>query len=313
MPFFNYTEAISFNAAVKKNHWHDTLPYQVYESFPDLLIDPASPDINMRKSFAFATWSLQKSLTGIPPEGEDGKLGKGTAEAAHQAFNELDINAGYMVIGRNRVKANLSDRLILRPFDAPGGLDLHKEGDFRKSPGRKPRLLVLHWGGLTLLSCFNALASRGLSSHGGFSPKLFQQWLDFSHIAWHAGYVNGYSIGLDICQSPEIKYQKFYADRGEDLKIVINETGRGAKKVLQLNPDVAKDVLVLTTSLCKILDIPMQGPTGPNTMGSISDSVYHGVMDKSFLNSPHCRGIIGHHHVAASKWDIACWWKEIFV
>ena len=86
--------------------------------------------------------------------------------------------------------------------------------------------------------------------------------------------------------------------------------GRGAKKVLTLDPRVASAVRNAIRTLCEVYDIPMNVPRGSNGQSETGD-FYHGVVDKDYLINGF-RGVIGHHHITKNKWDCACWWETIF-
>jgi hypothetical protein len=112
-------------------------------------------------------------------------------------------------------------------------------------------------------------------------------------------------VGIDICQQPTLKWKDHYEKKGYDVTVQDNDTGRGDRQVLSLDPRVALAVKEAVISLCDALDIPYQFPM--NQDGSFD----HSVQDKDYLINGFT-GVIGHHHITQKKWDCACWWQEIF-
>jgi len=225
----------------------------------------------------------------------DGKLGKITWSHILNLFTE-----GWMLNGK-RVICNAP----IIGFDQPGGLDLHPSNKYSVRAG-SPSLVVVHWGGLNPKNCFDVFVhdERKVSSHAGIGfgdrkgDARIYQYLDLKHTSWHAGFVNKYSVGIDICQQPEIKWKDYYLSRGYDIHEMENRTSRGPNKVLSLDPRIRDATRDAVQTLCDLLDIPMRYPKGHDIMSS--DEL------KSF------RGVVGHHHISQNKWDIACWWSDIF-
>jgi hypothetical protein len=169
--------------------------------------------------------------------------------------------------------------------------------------------VVLHWGGLNAKGCRNTLVNRGYSSHFGVDRGVVYQWLDLEHVAWHAKGVNGFSVGIDICEQPERKWADHYAKKGYDKHPITNSSSRGPKEILSLDPATARAGRALIKGLCSVLRIPYEWPTSPTGMGQ--DEHHDGKLPSEFLKSPQCAGIIAHHHVSTSKWDVAPWMSDL--
>lgn len=169
----------------------------------------------------------------------------------------------------------------------------------------KPQWIVLHWGGLNLNHCFNTLKERGLSTHFGVEGKEVNQWLDLEHKAYHVGSWNSKCIGVDICQSPQTKHHHHYPH----LPIIQNQSGRGDRQVVDVDPITADTAWRLVQELCRICDILFEWPVAEDTLGV--GRGWHGVLSRDFLRNK--SGVIGHHHLKESKWDIACWWDQVFL
>jgi len=182
---------------------------------------------------------------------------------------------------------------VLRTFEDPDGLDLHRYGNFsaRKSP---VSAVCLHWGGLDAKHCFNVFSSdsRDVSSHFLIGVEngvcVVYQVLDLKHRAWHAGKVNDFTIGIDICQQPQLKWNKRY-----NLPTKMNPTHRGDREVLTLDPVLAEGANAFIKDLMNALDLPIVCPPTHDV---------HDVTDYT---------LFGHHHVSKRKWDVACWWEEL--
>jgi len=253
--------------------------------FPGLLGAPSS------REFAEATRDLQTELFDDAID-IDGKFGPGTLRAAQDKYHtDPDDDEPAIIVHGRRVPV-VCDTPI-ETWRDPGGLDLHHDGGYSRR-SRKPDLIVLHWGGRNARSCRNALAGRHLSSHFGTDRGVIHQWLDLRHSAWHAGSpANGRSVGIDICQQPTVNLKSYYKDRGYGLRTMANPSSRGPRKVLSLHKDTAKATADLVAALCEALGIPATMPD------------HDRVMNRAELNA--FRGVVGHHHLSKSKWDVAPW------
>lgn len=282
--------------------WFGNMPEAVLEVYPDLGCDPTSSELFE----AVKSFQLENGLQA------DGKLGRGTWSTILKNFNHIANEAPFWTINDVRIESDIDHRVKTVNFDQPNGLDLHRFGHFSSRNGIKPHLIVVHWGGLDPHHCYRVFSSpdRKVSSHAGIglSPEgepTIYQYLDLNHKSWHGGWANSYSVGIDICQQPGLKWKDHYESKGYEITVQDNDTGRGDKKVLSLDPRVALAVKEAVISLCDALDIPYQFPM--NQDGSFD----HSVQDKDYLINGFT-GVIGHHHITQKKWDCACWWQEIF-
>jgi hypothetical protein len=290
--------------------WGGCIPPLAIESYLGL-----SEKVDSRE-FALAVEAFQESCFGAGPH-VDGKLGRGTWSALLKEFDFVDESLPFWTSNDRRVNITLEEGVETVNFDQAGGLDLHRFGHFSSRGGRKPHLIVVHWGGLDPHHCHRVFSSpdRKVSSHAGIglnpegNPTIYQ-YLDLSHKSWHAGWANSYSVGIDICQQPSLKWKDHYTKRGYSISEMANTTGRGDPKVLSLDPRVAKATREAVKSLCEVLDIPYEFPRGERGQDTSGD-FYHGVVDKSYLTN-NFTGVIGHHHITKKKWDCACWWDSLF-
>ena len=177
----------------------------------------------------------------------------------------------------------------------------------RRGPSQEPiKAIVIHWGGFDLDHCRKALMNQGISSHGGIGPDGVEQWLDLEYQAFHAGNpANNWSVGFDICQSPRVEYLNETLRRGFKVKVEDNPTDRGPKEIVTLDVRVVNVARAFFPSLAQTLGIPLRVPRKED------GTVDHGVIDlDEFLEGG--GGILGHHHLTSRKWDIACWWEQVF-
>ena len=215
------------------------------------------------------------------------------------------------IIGGQRVGLPLPSGAF-RTWRDPGGLDIRAGGYAKKRRGgQRPRAIVQHWGGLDVRHCLRALIARELSSHGGVGPDGFYQWLDLMFRAYHAGTpANDWSVGFDIAQSPRPEFIDESRERGLRVQVVENPTDRGPREIVTLDPRTAGHVRRTVPSLCYALGIPQRVPRGEDGLQD-SGPVFHGVIDvQAFLRSG--GGVLGHHHLRKTKWDVACWWDSIY-
>jgi len=67
----------------------------------------------------------------------------------------------------------------------------------------------------------------------------------------------------------------------------------------------------LVFELCRITGVPARAPRGH--VGMEEDGpVFHGLFYPDILKEGRFKGVVGHHHVSETKWDMACWWEAVF-
>jgi len=304
------SKACSYNKkSAESLGWTGQIPQDALDQYPNLSCDPSTVD------FAKAVSELQTDLGQVA----DGMLGRGTWSALLKKFDQIEDGQSFWTLNDRRVNVDLANPVKTVNFDQTGGLDLHRFGHF-SARSQRSHLIVVHWGGLDPHHCYRVFSSpdRKVSSHAGIglSPEgepTIYQYLDLHHKSWHAGWANSYSVGIDICQQPDLKWENHYLKNGYNVTTQDNPTDRGSSQILSLDPRVALAVREAVKSLCVALDIPYQFPADSD--GAITDSAegtFHGVVDKDALTSGKFKGVIGHHHITQKKWDCACWWEDIF-
>lgn len=305
------SSASAYNAKASRSvGWGGNIPQEAIQAYQGLGQDPSSHD------FALAVEAFQEDTFGAG-SGVDGKMGRGTWSALLKRFDTIEDGQAFWTVNDRRVGVDVHPSVEIVNFDQQGGLDLHRFGHFSSRKGKAPTMIVVHWGGLDPHHCYRVFSSpdRKVSSHAGIglSPEgrpTIYQYLDLEHKSWHGGWANSYSVGIDICQQPTLKWKDHYTKKGYSVSEMANDTGRGDSKVLSLDPNVALAVREAVKSLCVALNIPYQFPCGSDGQ-SYEGDFYHGVVDKDYLTGSFT-GVIGHHHITQKKWDCACWWETLF-
>lgn len=195
----------------------------------------------------------------------------------------------------------------IHTYADPEGIDLHFTGSFSRKH-RDINAVVVHWGGLNPQHLGRVFANRKASSHIAIGRSEstgavgVYQYLDLSHTAWHAKGANKTSIGIDICQQPEIKHLGYYVGKGYNVETIENPAypQYGASKIISLDPEIRQicsDVLVSLVEAFKIKDHYEPTSSGCVTQDAFSKG-----------------GVFSHFHTdfaGQGKWDVAPWWDSI--
>lgn len=289
IPTFTLKAARKYNGKYADTTLWPGLPEGALEAFPGLEADCGSAE------FANAVFALQRVFNC----GEDGCLGPATYAEILRQYEPIADDEPYVVFGRRRISLGNVDYKVVN-YDQPGGYDLHPAGHF-SSRAEDARAIVMHWGGFDPKSLYNVMSGpRKVSTHFGIGlddegQAVVYQYLDIAHKAWHAGAANEGTVGIDICQQPVYKHIGYYQKRGYIVSRGHNTTNRGNKNVLSLDPRIAEVTKNFVHDLSVALDIVLTSPNNHDVV----------VEPKDYT-------LLGHHHISANKWDIACWWHEIF-
>jgi len=308
---FDRRSAISFNKTYgPRLGWYRNIPPAAILKFPNLALDPVEGSDEDKGLFASAVYRMQRAHF-KDPDSADGKMGTGTRKVLYSIYAPVADDARYYLHYGIRLEAPARDNhsRVVTYKDADG-IDMHRSG---KSDRKHPiKGIMLHWSGtLTVESCYRVLMNRKLSSHFGVGQDVIYQWMDTEFQAWHGGSANRSYIGIDICSTPTVKYKEKLEKYGHEVHVKENKTGRGDKKVLTLDPKIARATRELILDLCSVHNIPLRVPRGVDGWAESGD-YWHGVFDQSVIEGGEFEGIICHDNATPKKKDCACWVDEIF-
>jgi len=306
---FNLESAVDYNERKADDiGWYGNIPEAAIANHPCFAHDAVGGSKPEKERFALEVLAFQKQSFSDTGE-HDGKFGQATWLKMQQRYANVPDDASYIMW--DGLRKPTPDAKVIS-YEDDEGYDLHPAGNFSK---RKSgiRLIVIHWGGSTVQGLYNYFKNpdRDLSTHFGIGPEGNFQFLDIKHRAWHAGYVNDFAIGIDICQQPTRDYYDYYLNKGYDIEETENQTDRGRSEILSLEPRIATHLRTLVFELCRITGVPARAPRGH--VGMEEDGpVFHGLFYPDILKEGRFKGVVGHHHVSETKWDMACWWEAVF-
>lgn len=259
-----------------------------------------------------------QTKVGVPP---DGVIGRQTLKAIQDYMRENESVAWcpltgdlialiddhprgihYVKYAGLDIPLDLPKNTRLVNFADKDGIDLHSAGSFSSRKGDKINSIVVHWGGLNPEHIARIFLNRKASSHFGVGRSekdgevIIYQYIDLAYSAWHAVGANKHSIGIDICQQPEIKWSSTYPK----LKAIKNPTKHGPEDILELDPEVGK--------ACAYLIKALEGTFWIKSMTPELEKIEK----DSFVKEG---GVYSHWHVDfknKGKWDIAPWWETLY-
>jgi hypothetical protein len=131
--------------------------------------------------------------------------------------------------------------------------------------------------------------------------------MNHEHSAWHAGWANRWSIGIEICGVPDVRHLDRYKRMGLSVEKVNNKSRKGPREILSLDPRTARHTRALVEHLSKEFQIPIVFAVEAGKW--IDDGAYgpaQGFGD--------WRGVVTHMQVdPGRKWDCpAGWLAQIF-
>lgn len=290
------TAACKYNGSTARSLTRGLIPDNAINKYPDLACDLDSP------KFCHAVKQFQVDHMGETTRSADGKLGPMTWKNMLSNFEPVMSHDNYIVDAGRRISIghDTSPYKVIN-FDQTEGYSLHEAGHFSAWANRDIDRIVMHWGGLDPkhLHAVMNVPDRKVSTHFGIGllngEAVVCQYIDLSHKTWHAGKFNTNSVGVDICQQPVYKWSSRYKDMGYDIKKIKNPTDRGNVNILSIEPRIAKATEAFVRDLLSILELKENAPE------------HHGV-----INDVTPYTLVGHHHLTGKKWDIACWWDDIF-
>lgn len=228
----------------------------------------------------------------------DGIFGFNTLKKCEEYYNSsVIIHDGKVVpLGNNNYVVDHKHSL----YKLPDGTKNWRERRFPL------QTLCIHWGGLNVKHCYMTFYNsngRHVSSHFGIGWDPVEermevnQWLDTALVSFHAGKFNNHSVGIDICQHPDPRWEK-KSSQWYDTHLMDNHSGRGPEKCMSLDPHLADIAQEFIGDLMMALDL-MDKPICE------SDEVLSVAQAKEY-------SVVGHHNLSAKKWDVAPWRQELY-
>ncbi len=182
-------------------------------------------------------------------------------------------------------------------------IDLMPNNCFKSSwRTRKPNMIVTHWDATTSAEkCKRVLQARNISTHFCIdNDGIIYQYVDTNNIAWHAGGVNKYSIGIDFSNAYYLKYNDYYTKKGFNKRPICKDSrvhGIKLRPHLGYYPVQIEAYKKLIKVLCDHYDIPIQTPM-------INEKVEDAGVVKEATRGKY-NGIVCHYHVSRNKIDCA--------
>lgn len=237
--------------------------------------------------------------------GSDGMCGPGTFRAlwTHREQNLPDsvetVQFSDQIIYNGNKVTIFWDKVIT--WDEKGGKKA-SEGKYSSYAGkapRNPKFFVTHWDVcLNSSSCFRVLEQRGISIHFGIdNDGTIYQWADLQHATWHAGgrKWNHSSVGVEMSNAYDLKYQSWYQKKGFPERPVIKDAmchGRALKPFTGFYPEQINALAALWEAVSFACDIPLQLP-------QVKDTVDKECAANEF------EGFCNHYHLTSRKIDCA--------
>lgn len=263
--------------------------------FDSLLRVIGVPDLTRAQDAARAVALWQAAH---PPLVADGALGPKTAAAIRGHAWAPPSGHEHIVCLRRSVEAR---GLRVVTWRDHGGLSFAGEPGWyrRNADAPPPNLVVLHHDGArSSHGCFQTLLARDLAVQFMVDADgTVYQAIDAADVAFHAGIVNARSVGIEINNPVEVKFDDPKQPRPR-VKIGTPQYGaRGPDPdaiVLGFHPAQVQATLLLVDLLCSTFKIPRQVP-GANGKVAVAKDVR--VAAGAFA------GVCGHLHVSAKKND----------
>jgi len=182
-------------------------------------------------------------------------------------------------------------------------IDLMPDNCYRKQRStRMPNMIVTHWDATTSAEkCKRVLQARNISTHFCIdNDGIIYQYVDTNNIAWHAGGVNKYSIGIDFSNAYYTKYNDYYVKKGFNKRPICKDSrvhGVKLRNHLGYYPVQIEAYKKLVKVLCDHYDIPIKTPM---VNKRVADT---GVVPEAKRGK--YKGIVCHYHVSRNKIDCA--------
>ena len=205
---------------------------------------------------------------------------------------DLQKSKNYIVVDGKKVNIDWDTKIDLMPKNC-----------YKTQRGkRKPNMIVTHWDATTSAErCKRVLQARKISTHFCIdNDGVIYQYVDTNNVAWHAGGVNKYSIGIDFSNAYYLKYNDYYLKKGFNKRPICKDSrvhGVKLRHHLGYYPVQIEAYKKLVKLLCNHYDIPIETPMINNKVANT------GV--QSDAKRGKFNGIVCHYHVSRNKIDCA--------
>lgn len=217
--------------------------------------------------------------------------------AARKEQTELDAQLPQKFIVCNGKQITIEWPKVVLWTDE-GGMGYDKSC-YKPQTSRNPQMFVAHWDAcLSTKSMVVVTKQRGLSVHFGIdNDGTIYQLLDTKDIAWHAYGVNNVSVGVEISNAFDPKFNPTYSKMGFPLRTLVNASihGKEIGPYLDFYPAQIEAYKALARALHKAHNIPFQVPLDKD------GNLIHGVSDEVVKCT--FKGMVGHYHVTTNKID----------
>lgn len=207
--------------------------------------------------------------------------------------NETKEGKKYIVHNANLIEINW-DKVVL--WNDKNGFESRKYKSQAGKVDREPNLFVTHWDVcLSSKSCHKVLSKRGLSVHFLIdNDGTIFQCLDTQHIAYHAGYKNKSSIGVEVSNAYSVKYQNWYRRNGFGSRPIwsgVKVHGKRLKPFTGFYDVQIQALAALWEAISRACGLPLEVPE--------EETVSKDVVNGSFS------GFCCHYHITKKKIDCA--------
>ena len=228
----------------------------------------------------------------------DGLLGPATFKKLY-TYREAQVSTAMSWLKEKEVKvpetrkyiSYMGEKKIVIPWDKVDTTSLCLTKNF-KPVKRDLKLFVIHHdAALSSKSCFDILKRRNLSVQFSIdNDGTIYQMTDLNLHAMHAGLVNEFSVGVEISNAVELKYQSYYKSKGFGERTIVGGNvcnGKNYGKMLGFYDCQLNALRILIKTVCGFYNIPIQTPN--------VDGFYKPAFEGKYS------GIVCHYHVDPEK------------
>ena len=219
----------------------------------------------------------------------------------------------YRIIVTEREAAALIETPTTKQYIICGGVEIPIQWDkvsynwlptdtYRKGKrGRMPVMNVLHWDvALSAKSAHKIFVKRKFSTHFVIdNDGTIVQMVDTQHIAFHAGKVNKFTVGIDFSNAYYMKYQNWYRKKGFGNRPVLSFSevhGRRLGEHLGFYNVQEEALKALLKALNSYYGIPFECPMKDE---KLITTVFKPALKKKF------KGTVNHYNLTKKKIDCA--------